>query len=328
MQQSQALSNPTPLEQMHAKLARFSAQPSVLIVLALAAVLLPPSFAQEPTPASLGSGADPMDSRRLSQTVEGLKRTEGAMYLYERVEREESWREPNKPQPEHTTVTRVVPAGTGLARIVLSQDGKPIDGDTYRKELEKLVDSLEWAAESGHDQNKAYAKVDKKLRERDDLIDATRTAFIYTFAGRELREGRTLLKFRIDPNPGFKPQNRNAGFLTKVRGYVWIDEATSQLARVEGRIVEDISFGIFLGKIYKGSRFMQERYPEPSGVWLPSFAQYDFDGRKFLSSISIHEKTYYTDYRRVGPPREALPLLRAELSRILHDPSASAGGRP
>lgn len=265
-----------------------------------------------------------MDPHRLSQTIEGLKNTEKAMYLYERVEREESWKVPGKAQPDHTTITRVFPAGTGVAHIVLSRDGKRTDDDTYREELEKLFSSLQWAAESGHDQEKAYAKINKKLKDRDDLIDATRNAFIYSFAGRELREGRPLLKFRLDPNPSFKPRNRNAGFLVKVQGYVWIDEATSQLARVEGRITGDISFGIFLGKIYKGSHFMQERYPDAAGVWLPSFSQYDFDGRKFFSSISIHDKTYYTDYRRVGPPREALPLLRAELSRIQREPSAAA----
>src|SRR2546422_7803176 len=38
-------------------------------------------------------------------------------------------------------------------------------------------------------------------------------------------------------------------------------------------------FGLFLGKIYKGSHFMQERYEVRPGLWLASFSQYDFDGR-------------------------------------------------
>jgi hypothetical protein len=267
-------------------------------------------------PSALPGDSPDDNAWRINETLAGLKKTERAMYLFERIERVEKRDDPHDQQPASVKVSLVFPAGTGIAHIPLGLDEKPGDPKTYRADLDKLLKSLEWAAQTGKDQTKAYDKVEKKLKERDELIDATRSAFIFTLVGPELRAGRPLLKFRMEPNPAFKPSNRNTSFFAKVKGYVWIDEATSQLARVEGEIVEDISFGIFLGKIYKGSHFMQERYPEASGVWLPSFSQYDFDGRKFFSSISIHEKTFYKDYRRVGPPREALPILRAEIARL------------
>ena len=31
-------------------------------------------------------------------------------------------------------------------------------------------------------------------------------------------------------------------------------------------------------------------------------------------SFSVHEKTFYTQYKRIGPPKEALAEIRAELS--------------
>jgi hypothetical protein len=58
---------------------------------------------------------------------------------------------------------------------------------------------------------------------------------------------------------------------------------------------------------------MQERYEMLPGLWMPSFSQYDFDGRKFFSNISIHERTFYSQYRRIGAPKEALIAIRAEL---------------
>jgi hypothetical protein len=61
---------------------------------------------------------------------------------------------------------------------------------------------------------------------------------------------------------------------------------------------------------------MQERYEMVPGLWMPSFSQYDFDGRKFLSSFSLHERTFYSNYRRVGAPKEALELVRAELKEM------------
>ena len=41
-----------------------------------------------------------------------------------------------------------------------------------------------------------------------------------------------------------------------------------------------------------------------------SFSQYDFDGRKLFSGFSIHERTFYSNYRYIGPPKGALATIR------------------
>ena len=102
-------------------------------------------------------------------------------------------------------------------------------------------------------------------------------------------------------------------------------EVAVPMARVEGEVTEDISLGIFLAKVYKGSRFMQDRYETAPGLWLPSFTQYDFDGRKFFSGFSVHEKTFYSAYKRIGPPAEAIPHIQAELAQL--DAAKSAENR-
>jgi hypothetical protein len=85
---------------------------------------------------------------------------------------------------------------------------------------------------------------------------------------------------------------------------------------VEGEVTDDISIGGFLAKVYKGSRFMQDRYEQAPGLWLPSFTQYDFDGRKFLLEFFVHEKTFYSTYKKIGPPAEAIPQIQAELAHL------------
>ena len=226
--------------------------------------------------------------------------------------------------PTSVRISRVFPAGTGIAHIALGPDASPADAPTYKGELEKLMDSLTWAAASGKAQKEAYDKVTKRQKERADLIDQTRSAFLFTYLGEETRAGRTLLKFRMDPNPSYKPTSRSASLFSKVTGTVWLDDASGQMARVEGEVMDDISFGIFLGKIYKGSHFMQERYEFAPGVWLPSFSQYDFDARKLFSSISVHQKTFASGYRRVGTPPEAIPIIRAELEKLNGASAATA----
>ena len=186
----------------------------------------------------------------------------------------------------------------------------------YRSDLEKLEKSLLWASDNGRSQREAYDKVDKKQKERADLIDAARNAFIFTYMGHEKRADRVLVKFRMEPNPSFKATNRATSIFAKVRGFVWVDELAAQLARAEIEVTEDISIGGFLAKIYKGSHLMQERYEMAPGVWFPSYAQYDFDGRRLFVSFAIHERTFYSQYRYVGPPKEALVTIRAELGKL------------
>jgi hypothetical protein len=243
------------------------------------------------------------------------KKGDQAMNFYERVERVELLKNLGDPQPGDIKISRVVPAGTGVDHIPIGPDGKPADPDAYHTELVKLEKALSWAGEDGHAQHDAYDKIAKKQKERDDLIDATRTAFLYTYISSETRAGRVLYKYSMEPNPAYKATSRTTAIFAKVRGFVWIDPEAGQLARVEGEVTGDNTVGLFLAKVNKGSHFMQERYEMLPGLWMPSFSQYDFDGRKLFSTISIHERTFYSQYRRIGPPKEALAMIRAELGK-------------
>ena len=270
--------------------------------------------AQVPEPAAPPAQSEAERRAMLERVIANQKQNDEGQAIYERIERLESRKGPTGTPPE-IKISRAVPAGTGVDRIPVGPDGKPTDPAAYRAELEKLERSLAWAAEDGRAQRDAYDKIAKKQKDRAELIEATRSAFLYTFVGREPRGDRMLSKYRMDPNPAYKPTSRATSIFAKVRGYAWIDGGASQLARVEVEVTDDVSIGGFLAKVYKGSHFMQERYEMAPGLWLPSYSQYDFDGRRLFVSFSIHERTFYTQYRRIGPPKEALATIRAELGK-------------
>src|SRR5256714_6164692 len=251
----------------------------------------------------------------LERVIANQKKDDLAQYTYERIERLEIQKSAAGTQPPEVKISRAIPAGTGIDRIPVRPDGKPVDEAAYRTELEKLERALSWAAEDGRAQREAYEKIAKKQKERADLIEATRNAFLYTLVTRETRGDHMLAKYHMMPNPAYKPNSRATSIFAKVRGYLWIDEDASQLARLEVEVTDDISIGGFLAKIYKGSHFVQERYEMAPGLWLPTYAQYDFDGRRFFVSFAIHERTSYSQYRRIGPPKEALQSIRAELGK-------------
>lgn len=288
---------------------------SLILVAGLFPAFAASSLAQQAAAPALPPQTETEKAALLDLVLANQKKNDQAMSLYERVERVEMRKNAVDKQTGEIKVSRVVPAGTGVDHIPIGPDGKPTDPDAYHTELVKLERALSWAADDGHAQHDAYEKIAKKQKERDDLIDATRSAFLYSLVSTETRAGRMLYKYEMEPNPAYKSTSRATSIFLKVRGFVWIDREAGQIARVEGEVTGDITVGVFLAKVYKGSHFMQERYEMLPGLWMPSFSQYDFDGRRLFSSISIHERTFYGQYHRIGPPREALAMIRAELGK-------------
>jgi hypothetical protein len=253
-------------------------------------------------------------SKLLDRVLNNQKKDEEALEVYERLERLETRKNASDPVPASIKISRVIPSGTGMDKIPVNADGRPADRAAYRTRLEGLEHALTLLLNNSRAQQEAVEKYAKRQKERNELIDATHNAFFFTLVGREPRGDRLLAKYEMTPNPAFKPTSRLTSIFPKVHGYVWIDENSGELARIEGDVTADISIGLFLGRIYKGSHFMQERYEVLPGLWQPTFTQYDFDGRKLFSGFSVHERTFYSNYRYIGPPKEAVEVIRKELA--------------
>ena len=264
----------------------------------------------------------------MERVIANAKKDEEALEVYERIERLETRKNANDPALTSIKVTRVIPSGTGMDKIPVDADGKPPDADAYRARLEALEHALTLIVDNNRGQRDSVARYAKRRKDRADVIDAARNAFFFTFVDREQRDGRALAKYEMTPNPAFRPTSRLTTILTKVHGYLWIDEDAGELARIEGEVTEDIPIGLFLAKIYKGSHFMEERHEMHPGLWEPSFSEYDFDGRKLFSGFAVHERAFFSRYRYIGPPKEALEAIRKELGRADLGKSADAVTAP
>ena len=252
----------------------------------------------------------------LERVIANQHRDDAALEQYERTERRRVRKSKQDAAPSADRTLRVVPTGTANFRVPVEENGRPVDAALYRAGLGALERALT-AAVNPPDakQRQAAEKHAKRSRERAEAVDAVRDAFHFTWAGRENLEGRTVAKFTFEPNPAFKSKSRTTALFAYVRGTAWVDEASGHLARLEAEIVRDIPFGGgIVAKVYRGGRFALEQAEVAPGVWLPTRYEYDFAGRKFLFGFAMHELTLASNYRRIGPPREALLVIRRELN--------------
>lgn len=286
------------------------------------------AFALAPAVAVSGQDARPLSPDEIralvDRAISNQHRNDDALAEYERRERRQARKDESDTLPSEDKTFRVVPTGTGMLRLLVEENGRPVSPDLYRRQLRDLEQALVWALQPAESkQKRRVEKFDKRSRERAEMVDAMRDAFLFTGQARETSGGRSLVRLLFEPNPAFKPRSRNTELLRRARAVVWIDEAAAQLVRIEAEIVSNISIGggIF-GKIYRGGRLVLEQAQVAEGVWLPVRYDYNFTGRRFLFGFELHEVTLASAYRRIGPPKDALAAVRHELSNASPAPAS------
>lgn len=279
-------------------------------------------------PAALTPTETPLTAAEVRALVEravaNQHRNDEAVNLYERREHRMAWKTEEQQKVEEDKVFRVVPTGTGVIRVVLAERGQPTPPAEVRKQLQYVEQALVWALDPRESRQKSRVeKFDKRQAERRETVDAVLAAYTFTYLGRERRNGRELVQLRLDPRPDYKHTSRATHMLAHAKATVWIEPQAAQLARIEAELERDFNVGGgILGRVYKGGRFVMEQALVENGVWLPVEISYNFRGRKFVFGFELHEQTRITDYRRMGPPAQALAQIRRELH------SAQASGSP
>jgi len=239
-----------------------------------------------------------------------------ALELYERVERHIDRTGGADPHTLEDRTYRIVPTGGGNTKIVLKDQGIPVDPAIYNQQLRTLADLLGTMADPNNPKTKAaYAKREKRQHERAEFLDAMMAAFLPKWLGSETWNGHACDVIELNPNPKFQPHSMFQDALSHVTAKIWVDHDTNQLARGEAHVTSDISFGGgILGKLYRGGVVSMDQAEVTPGVWLPTRYQYDFSGRKFLFSFQQHQVIEVVRYRRVGRPKDALLLVQSELT--------------
>jgi hypothetical protein len=279
----------------------------------------PPGQASKQTGGQSGTARPPSQAEiaaRAKVLLEHQHANDEALEQYERVEHHVDRTGGATPRVLDDKTYRVVPTGSGTMKLLLKDGDRPVDVAEYRKQLEAWKELLELMLKPEDSRTKsANAKWQKRKDDRKELLDATREAFLITWDGQETCNGRLCDIYEIQPNPNFHPRSLVQDILTRVTAKIWVDCEANQLVHGEAHVMRDISFGGgILGKLYRGGVFFMQQEEVAPGIWLPARYQYDFTARKFLFTFEQHQYVEARQYRRVGPPKQALAIAQRELA--------------
>ena len=124
-------------------------------------------------------------------------------------------------------------------------------------------------------------------------------AYNFTLVGTEAVGGRDAWVINAEPRPGFQPHMKEAKFLPKFHGRVWIDKGDLQLAKMDVECLDTISWGVFLARFHKGSRFVLQQTRVNDEVWLPRQLAVKVDVRlALLKNFNVDVEQTFRDYKK------------------------------
>jgi hypothetical protein len=252
----------------------------------------------------------------VSRTIDNQHRDDLALNQYERKERIISER--GKEAVANERLTEVIPAGIHHIRIELERDGQPADSDILEQRWQQAAQAVQAVAldtEPGElNVKQDDERGDRRAHERYEMVDAVGRAFRFHWIGREDEGDRKVLEFSFEPDPSYKSSKIFAIVYAHIVGTIWVDEASSQVVRIDARLKDDISIGAgLIVKVYRGAQATLKQQEVESGVWEPVHYSFDFEGRKLLfGTLSGHERMDASDYRAVGSLEDAIATFRRE----------------
>ena len=194
-------------------------------------------------------------------------------------------------------------------RKLIARDGKPLTAEELAEEdlkQQKKEGKLSAALTKPDDPDRAAAKAERRLKENQTIEELFRVYDI-AIVGRETMEGRSAIVLTFAPRVGVEATTRAGRILRKFEGRAWIDEEDRQLVRVEGQLIDDLSFGFgILARLKKGARAELQRRKINDEIWLPSVARFIGQARLLLvKGLNIDALSEYSDYRKFSVATEA-----------------------
>jgi hypothetical protein len=189
--------------------------------------------------------------------------------------------------------------GEQVQRLIKKSD-QPLDAKEAAKEDEKIQKIIDKRKnESEADRKKREEKEEKEREDARKFVREVADAYNFTLVGTEKIDGRDAWVIDGEPRSGFEPHMKEAKFLSKFRGRVWIDKEDLQWAKLAVEAIDTVSIGWVLARIHQGTRVMVEQTRVNDEVWLPQHVTFKLDARValFKGYLMDGDQTY-SDYKK------------------------------
>jgi hypothetical protein len=199
-------------------------------------------------------------------------------------------------------------------RRLIARNNKPLTAAEAAKEEKKIQEIMHQREHETPEQHDKRLR--KEAREREEeraFVREIADAYTFRLVGTETTAGRETYVIDADPRADFHPHVKDAKYLPKFRGRIWIDSAETQWVKAEIQAIDTVSWGLFLARFHKGSRIAIELTRVNDEVWLPKSVSLNLSARLGLvKSFNVREDVSYRDYKKFRSDFRIVPVPEAQ----------------
>jgi len=236
-----------------------------------------------------------------------------------------------KQTPRGSQTRLYVETTSAMAGVLIAINDQPLTPQQQQGE----TNHLEWLMENPEQLRKKQAREKEDADRTLHIVKALPDAFRYEYAGTENSgaglgaEGSQLVRLKFAPNPGYSPPSRTEQALAGMQGYLLIDTKSMRIARIDGTLFRDVTFGWgIIGHLDKGGHFRVQQADVGDGSWDITELSLRLTGKILLfKPLTMVSDEVFSDFRRVPDDlsfEQGVKLLKAEQEKRCHDERANA----
>ena len=231
----------------------------------------------------------------------------------------------HKVTPKGSQTRLYVETTDALAAMLIAANDQPLT------EQQKQAESghLEWLMNTPDQRRKKHAREKEDEARTLQILRALPDAFLYEYAGTESSQGEAgspLVKLNFKPDPGYSPPSRVEQVLAGMQGYLLIDTKAGRLAKADGTLVRDVTFGWgIVGRLDKGGHFLvqQADLGLGDGAWGITEISLNITGKLLLfKGLNMVSDETLSDFRKMPENltfEQGVEMLKAEQEKLAHN---------
>ena len=230
----------------------------------------------------------------MEASIAATQRDWKARLHYTYIERDENRRRDlaGRVKSEDVEVSKMILVNGVPFEQLVERNGQPPSAEQERKqkrELDKLRrETPEQRAE----------RLRKQQEEDTSIVKEVPKAFDFQVVGEEAVNGRPAYVLQATPHPGYHAQGKYGNMFSKVAGKLWVDKQDLGWIKVDGRVIQPFSMGLFLVRLLRGSHITMEQTRVDDGIWMPERIEVRAAARIFfVKSLVIDRVLTYSEYR-------------------------------
>jgi hypothetical protein len=198
------------------------------------------------------------------------------------------------------TTKEIVETKDGDVARLIAVDDKPLDADTQKAEIDRLTNLAAHPELQAH----RHKREQEDSNRANEMIRLLPDAFLYKYEGMVDGPNSPCYRLSFQPNPNFKPPDREGEVYHGMAGELWIDKGQERMVKLDAHLIADVDFGWgILGRLYKGGIIVVEQADVGDHHWETTHMKLSLTGKALLIKSLNFQTTEDASHFEPVPPQ-------------------------